>query len=157
MQTTNNLAGSLLLLMIAGSAMASCPAQGDPTAVLGCYAAAVSNENLQELETLLASDFQSQSIPIQGAAESSRAAEMGSFEGLFDAASSLSFEFGTPYRVVAGGESGTWRIEGASWENSMTVKGNPMTVTASSSIVYVREVTDPNPRYEIYRLISIVE
>jgi hypothetical protein len=157
MRSVNSLVGVSVLVMAAGSVLASCPAHGDPTAALGCYAAAVSNKNLQELETLLASDFQSQSIPMQGAPGSSRAVEISSFDRLFDEASSLSLEFGTPYRIVHGTESGTWRIEGASWSNSMMLKGNPVTITSSSSIVYVREVADPDPRYEIYRLVSIVE
>ena len=152
-------ASLVCLVWLASMSVASCPAPS-PDGVLQCYRDAYVNRDLEALDALLAEDYlqvfvvrpRADVVPRAGKIDSAR--RMFTAEGL----RSVSLSFSDGYRVVAGDEPNTWRIENLSPHlESHQDRGMAQLSfheVPSCVTLYVRLSQPPDSGYVIYREVS---
>ena len=141
------------LMAFTGTAFCACPGDG-PEVVLDCFSLAYSDRDLAVLESVLAPDYIWVAVSPPKVDVFTREDSVASSVKMFGNAEveSVSLEFRDGYRIVAGTEAETWRIEGLL--ATLTVKhalAEEPSVAPLCVTLYVRETTGESPGYEVYR------
>ncbi len=145
---------TLVLLATAASAgLAACSGTG-PGVVLACFTESHTNRDIEALESLLAPDYAWVVVVPPEADLFDREASMRASRNMFEAPEVewVSLEFAGGYRVVEGGETGTWRIEDL--QATLTIKhtsAEEPRIASMCATLYVRETKGEDSGYEVYR------
>lgn len=149
---------AFLGISAAGASAAPCWDPSDPSIVLRCFEQAAAAADLEAVKRVLAEDYVRLIHRQSGkVVEVARNDEIRSWRKLFVAGGKPHLVYKDGYKVVKGTDAGTWRIDGASWQNDIEFvqKNEPITRKTTSALdttVFVRMVAEPEPHYVIWRI-----